>query len=362
MPTCCWNSRPEAPRPWVNKEAFLTRSLIVLPDDSAEPLLELIRRAKQSLRIKMFALSDPRILRALIGAHGRGVRIRIMLNPARRSGEIQNTGSRHVLRHAGIDVLDSNPAFEVTHEKSMVCDDAAALIGSANWEPDNFEKTRDYAIVTSDAAEVSEIIECFEADWSRRPFEPPKSSNLIWSPGKGRVQIAEFIDGAKHSLYIQNERYQDAIIVERLVRAKLRGVKVRVMTRPSHSLRADKLVEGVGDLRIMKDVGVGIRKIRHLRLHAKMLLADRSRAIVGSINLTPGSFDKRRELSIRVKDGEIVERLSDIVHDDWKNSRPLDLSDQGLQLDLEGHSEEDSQDSLARVGVIATDPATPASE
>lgn len=330
----------------------MPRSLIVLPDDSAEPLLELIHGARQSLRIKMFALSDPRILRALIRAHGRGVKIRIMLNPARRSGEIQNTGSRHALREAGIDVLDSNPAFEVTHEKSMVCDDTTALIGSANWEPDNFEKTRDYGIVTTDAAEVSEIIECFEADWSRRPFEPPRSSSLIWSPGKGRAQIAEFIDSAKHSLYVQNERYQDAIIVEHLVRAKLRGVKVHVMTRPSHSLHADKLVEGVGDMRIMKDVGIGIRKIRHLRLHAKMLLADRSHAIVGSINLAPGSFDTRRELAIRVKDREIVERLTGIVHDDWKNSRALDLSDHGLQLDLQGHSDEDN---LARVGLTATD-------
>ena len=197
-----------------------------------------------------------------------------------------------------------------------------------------------------------EIIQCFEADWRRRPFEPQTSSNLIWSPGRGRLQIAEFIDTAKHSLYVQNERYQDALIVEHLVRAKLRGFKVHVMTRPSHSLHADKLVEGVGDLRIMKDVGIGIRKIRHLRLHAKMFLADRSRAIVGSINLSPGSFDKRRELAIRVRDGAIVERLSGIVHDDWKSSRALDLSDDGLQLDLESHYEEGS---LARLGLPAAD-------
>ena len=328
----------------------MTRSLIVLPDDSAKPLLELIHGAGQSLRIKMFALSDPRILSALISAHGRGVKVRIMLNPARRSGEIQNTESRQALRDAGIDVLDSNPAFEITHEKSLVRDDTTALIGSANWEPDSFEKTRDYGIVTSDEAEVREMIDCFEADWNRQPFEPPAASDLIWSPGAGRAQFAELIDSAKHSLYVQNERYQDAIIVERLVRAKLRGVKVHVITRPSHSLRVDKLVEGVGDLRIMKDVGIGIRKLRRLRLHAKMMLADRSRAIVGSINLAPGSFDKRRELAIRVKDDGILKRLSGIVHNDWKNSRTLDLSDHGLQVDLMSHSE---GDGLARIGLNA---------
>ena len=95
-----------------------------------------------------------------------------MLNPARRSGEIQNKGSRSALREAGIDVLDISPAFDVTHEKSMVVDDKTARIESLNWEPENFEKARDYAVVTTQPAEVAEIIKCFEADWSRKPFAP----------------------------------------------------------------------------------------------------------------------------------------------------------------------------------------------
>ncbi len=328
----------------------MSRSLIVLPEDSADPVVELIDSARHSLRIKMFALSDPRILRAVIRAHGRHVKTHVMLNTARHSGEIQNAQSRSILGDSGVSVRDTNPAFEVTHEKSLVADDATALILTANFEPDNFGKTRDYGVVTRDAAEVHEIVECFDADWNRRPFDPPKSSNLIWSPGAGRVQVAQFIDSAKHSLYVQNERYQDAIIVDRLVRAKMRRVKVHVMTRPSHSLRPDKLVEGVGDLRIMQDVGIGIRKIRGLRLHAKMMLADQSRAIVGSTVLAPASFDKRRELSIEVKERDIVKRLFEVAHQDWENSRVLDLSDRGLQLDLKRHHEEGS---LERVGSLA---------
>jgi cardiolipin synthase len=316
----------------------MSRSLIVLPEDSAEPILDAIHSAMKSLRIKMFAVSDPRILEALIAAQRRGVKMRVMLNPARRSGEIQNKGARSVLCGAGIDVLDTNPAFDVTHEKSMVVDGTTAVVGSLNWEPENFEKTRDYAIITADPDEVSEISDCFEADWSRKSFASRKSSNIIWCPGAGREDIAQFIDSAKHSLFIQNERYQDAIIVEHIVRAKLRGVKVHVMTRPSHSLRADKLVAGIGNLKIMHDVGIGVHKIRHLKLHAKMLLADKSRAIIGSINLSPGSFDKRRELAIRLKERDILSRLVQVVHEDWENSRPLDLSKEGLLWDLETHS------------------------
>jgi phosphatidylserine/phosphatidylglycerophosphate/cardiolipin synthase-like enzyme len=181
------------------------------------------------------------------------------------------------------------------------------------------------------------VIEGFEADWSRQPFEPRRPSNLIWCPGSGRQQIADFIDQAKHSLFVQNERYQDAIIVEHLVRAKLRGVKVHVMSRPSHSLRAKKLVEGVGDLRIMNDVGIAIHKMKQLKLHAKVLVADKARAIVGSINLTSTSFDDRRELAIQLNDPEVVERLVNIVRDDWRSSQELDLSERAVLSDLARH-------------------------
>jgi len=68
-----------------------------------------------------------------------------------------------------------------------------------------------------------------------------------------------------------------------------------------------------------------------------MILADDERAIIGSINLSEGSFDKRRELAIEVTDEAIVDRLRRISREDWKHSKPLDLSDEGLATDLERH-------------------------
>ena len=114
-----------------------------------------------------------------------------------------------------------------------------------------------------------------------------------------------------------------------------RGVKIHAMTRPPHTLKKQKLVEGVGGIRILHDVGVKVHKLKHLRLHAKMLLADGKRAIVGSINLSPGSFDSRRELAIEVDDRHTVKRLHHVARHDWKHSHPLDLTDEGLMADLE---------------------------
>jgi phosphatidylserine/phosphatidylglycerophosphate/cardiolipin synthase-like enzyme len=323
---------------------YMPRSLVVLPDDTARPIVDAINHAEKSLRIKMFVFSDPVLLQSVIQAHKRGVNVRIMLNPARRSGEKENADSRKMLRAERIEVLDSNPAFDVTHEKSMVVDGNTAFIQSLNWETKNITQTRDYAVVTSHKHEVDEVIECFDADWSRGEFTPGEHSHLIWCVGNGRLRIAEFIDSAKHSLWLQNERYQDPVIIERLVRASQRGVKIHTMVRPPHKLKKDKLIEGVGGLRIMDDVGIKVHRLKGLKMHAKLLFADGARAIVGSINLAPGSFDSRRELAIEVRDGDILERLHSVVHEDWKNSRPLDLTDEGLLAELENHDDNVAED------------------
>jgi cardiolipin synthase len=315
----------------------VSRSLIVMPDDSAKPILDAINGATKSLRVKMFLFSDPSILKAVIDAQRRGVNVRVMLNPARRDGESENKESHKQLAAAGVAVIDSNPEYDVTHEKSMVVDDTTAFVNSLNWDTKNLTETRDYAIVTSHAHEVAEVIECFEADWHRKPFKGGDDSRLIWCCGNGRERIAQFIDAAKDSLFVQNERYQDAVIIERLVRAARRGVKVHVMARPPHKLKKEKLVEAVGGMRTMEDVGIKIHKLKHLKLHAKMLLADHARAIVGSINLAPGSFDSRRELAIEVDDEHVIKRLAKIAHHDWEHSHPLDLTDEGLLEEFKDH-------------------------
>lgn len=317
----------------------MSRSVIVLPDDSAQPIVEAINKAKESLWIKMFVFSDPTLLEAVIAAHKRGVKVRIMLNPARRSGAEENTEARRQLTAAGIEVADSNPAFDITHEKSMVVDSRTAYVKSLNWQTKNLTETRDYAVVTTNKNEVEEIVECFEADWNRSKFSPGDHSHLIWCVGNGRQRLGQLIDSAKHSLWLQNERYQDPVIIEHIVRARERGVHVHVMARPPHKLKREKLMEGVSGLRILKDVGIKIHKLKHVKLHAKVLLADGERAIIGSINLAPGSFDSRRELAIEVTDDHVVKRIHDVLRHDWENSRPLDLTDEGLLAELEEYDE-----------------------
>jgi len=324
----------------------MSHTLIVLPDDTAKPILDAVNGAQRSLNIRMFLFTDPTLLKAVIAAKHRGVKVRVMLNPARRSGESENEKARHELTQAGIEVRDSSPEFAVTHQKSMVIDDETGFVESLNWETRDLTETRDYAVVTTDATEVAEMVKCFDDDRAHRKFIPRPESRLIWCPNNGRERIAAFIDSAKETLWLQNERYQDTVMIEHLVRAVNRGVRVHIMARPPHTLKQDKLVEGVGGLRIMHDVGAKVHKLKGLKLHGKMLLADESRAIVGSINLSPGSFDARRELAIETDSHHVVRQLVKTSQHDWKHSEPLDLTDEGIRADMEKHGAK-GEDRLA---------------
>jgi cardiolipin synthase len=328
----------------------MSHSIIVLPDDSAKPILDAIAKAAKSIRVKMFLFSDPSLIEAVIAAHNRGVDVRVMLNPERRDGEKENHDSRITLTDAGVHVIDSNPNFDLTHEKSMVVDDETAFVQSLNWETKNLTITRDYAVVTSHKHEVEEIAECFDADWNRTKFEAGDHSHLIWCIGNGRQRIGQFIDEAKHSLWLQNERYQDPAIIEHLVRAHSRGVKIHIMARPPEKLKKSKLIEGVSGLRTLQDLGVKIHKLKHIKLHAKLLMADDNVAIIGSINLAPGSFDSRRELAIRVSDDHITRRIQKTLQQDWANSHPLDLSDAGLVAELKKHDPNVEEDLAITLG------------
>jgi phosphatidylserine/phosphatidylglycerophosphate/cardiolipin synthase-like enzyme len=329
------------------------RSLVVLPDDSPKPLFDAIASAKETIRVKMFELSDPSAVEALIAAQQRGVTVRVMVDPTRARRHRERTAARRRLRRAGVHVLASSPEFSATHEKSLIVDEETAFVQSCNWEPEYFTHTRDYAVRTTNCDEVAEIIKCFEADWRRRHFQPAEPSSLIWCPWEGRERFAHFIDRARQSLVVENDRFEDPIIIEHVVRARVRGVKVHVLTRPVHSLSEQNLAAGVSALQTMHDVGVKIHKLEHLKLHGKVMLADHSKAIIGSINISVGSFDKRRELAIEVTDDAIVDRLRTVYDRDWKRSKALDLSDKGLAADLERH---DLAEGVTALGIPGRGP------
>ena len=103
--------------------------LVVLPDDSAQADPRRHRSAPKNPSGSRCSSSPiPLSSRRSSPRTSAGVKVRIMLNPTRRNGEKENDRIARSSPTPAVDVIDSNPAFDLTHEKSMVVDDNTAFV------------------------------------------------------------------------------------------------------------------------------------------------------------------------------------------------------------------------------------------
>jgi cardiolipin synthase A/B len=311
--------------------------LIVQPDHGVTPVREFIRSAQQSLLIKQFTFTDPSLIQAVIERKNSGVAVQVMLNSKRSGGDRANDEAFETLQKSGINVRWANPKFYVTHEKSIVIDNRVALIATFNLSEKYFTLTRDYGVIVFDPANVEQIAAGFEADWEQRDWIPSAQSGLLWSNHNSRLLMSNFIDKAQSRLDVQHPKLVDTTILERLVSAAQRGVHVRVLCGGKHGISDWDILDSFSSWRILHYSGVKVHKQKNLRLHAKLLLADRKYALVGSMNIDRSAFDLRRELGITIQDSAIVTRLEQVFEHDWFLSHHYKAPD---PLDPESHHHE----------------------
>ncbi|GDX72112.1 hypothetical protein LBMAG39_05450 [Cyanobium sp.] len=304
-----------------------SQRLLVMPDDGGAAVVELIDQAHHQLLLKQFKLQSEAVEQALKRARERGVQVRVMLNPHTSGGDRWNDEAHALLQGWGIAVLWTSDSFPVTHEKSMVIDRSAVLIATFNLAEKYCSETRDYGVVSHDPAVVDQVIAGFEADWHRQFFVPRLDVGLVWSSAHSRGQMAKVIDRATKTLWIQHPKFVDAVILERVVAARDRGVKVRVLCGGKHGLSDWDVYDTFSSLRVLERCGVKIRRQKRPKLHAKLILVDGQAAMTGSMNIDRSAFDVRRELGIEVDAPQVVQRLIDTFELDWREAKKYSAPD-----------------------------------
>ena len=312
--------------------------LIVEPDDGLAPVRAFIESAQHSLLVKQFTFTELSLIDAVIARRLAGVEVRVMLNAARSGGDRANDETFERFRAAGIDVQWASPKFYVTHEKSIVVDRRAALIATFNMCMKYFTRTRDYGVITHDPQHVAQVVEVFDADWNHADWTPPPFDGLLWSNSNSRLHMARFIDSATVRLDVQHPKFVDAVILDHLAAAVDRGVKVHVLCGGRHGISDWDVLDTFASLRTLRRFGVKVHKQKNLRVHAKLLIADGERALVGSMNIDRSAFDLRRELGIEVDEPAVVARLKGVFDRDWELSHHYEPPD---PLDPSTHHEDD---------------------
>lgn len=305
------------PAPPAPKAPASEYSLVIEPDGGLTPLYQLIQSATKSIDLTMYELSDSNVIGFLTAAAGKGVAVRVILD--QNNEKANNTPAFNSLTGGKVAVHWANPAYLCTHQKTLTIDGGTSAIMTLNFVPVDYPTSRDFAVITTNAADVAAIEATFNADFVDGTIAPPTGTNLVWSPTNSRSTIEGLINNATQSLLIAQEELEDPGLESALVAALKRGV---ALTLVQENLKG----EYSKALNPLKAAGAQIAIYSSRTgyyIHAKIVLADygttKASLFVGSENFTTDSLDKNRELGLVFNDQACMESVRTAVLADYNN-------------------------------------------
>jgi cardiolipin synthase A/B len=131
VPPLAPTSVADIPRPG-ETPALPVTGVFIEPGDGRAPLVDEIRAARRSIDLEVYIVTDDAILQSLEDAQRRGVDVRVILeeHPFGGGGGQEEMFAR--LERAGIAVRWGNPVFRFSHIKTLIVDDAVAIIMNQN--------------------------------------------------------------------------------------------------------------------------------------------------------------------------------------------------------------------------------------
>jgi len=194
-----------------------------------------------------------------------------------------------------------------------------------NLTPEYYARSRDFAVITNDAADIAAIETTFNADFQNAAITPPTGDNLVWSPANSRGALLALINKATASLLISQEEFSDAQIASTLEAALERGVTLTLVQENQQS-------QYTAVLTVLKQAGAQIAVYtstasKAYYIHAKSILADyntpQAKLFLGSENFSTDSLDKNRELGLIFSDAACMTGVYNAVMADFKNGTPF---------------------------------------
>jgi cardiolipin synthase A/B len=295
-----------------------TYSLLIFPDQSHASVYSFINSATTSIDVTMYELNDTTAVTDLVNREKVGVKVRVILDAAHKS---VNNSAYRALKSGGVGVTWSSSSFVYTHQKTITVDAATSLIMTGNLDSTYYASDRDYAVYDSDAADVAAIEQVFNADYAKTAITPSDGTDLVWSPTDSQTQLLALINGAQHTLDVEELEFSDTALVNAIAADASRGVVVRVVGMdPSTYSSEFTQVKAAGGAIVTYSSSAG------LYIHAKAIVADygtaTAKVFVGSENFSDNSLNNNRELGLIISDTSVLTGVETTFGTDFANGTP----------------------------------------
>jgi cardiolipin synthase len=295
-------------------DAGITRTLVTEPGEGLTPIYDVIKSAKKTLDMTMYELTDTTVTGLLTTAAKSGVKVRVILDQNLEKNS--NTAAYDALSAGNVAVHWADTTYAATHQKTITADGTTSAIMTLNLTPEYYATSRDFAVVTTDPADVAAIELVFGDDFTNTAVTPPVGDDLVWSPTNSESSMLALINGAKTSLVIENEEMSDTEVVSALSAAAKRGVHVDVAMTASKSWDANFTTLEAAGVKV-----VTYARSASLYIHAKVILRDygtsNAGVFIGSENFSNASLTENRELGVILTDAAILTSVQGTLTGDF---------------------------------------------
>jgi cardiolipin synthase A/B len=142
------------------------------------------------------------------------------------------------------------------------------------------------------------------------------------------VLFQTLIAAARKSIYITTPYFlPDRSMREELVRAKKRGVTVRIIVPGKHDDHALTRSSGRSAYGDLLKAGAEIYEYESSMIHAKITIIDGVWSVVGSTNLDNRSFGINDEINLAMLNSQVATKLTQDFADDASHSKRVVLAD-----------------------------------
>lgn len=327
-----------------------------LPDTPEVPI-ETLRGADERLYLAGYSFSSETATKELIAAHERGVEVRVLVDGTPVGGQTEaEARALDRLADEGIDVrVFHGPAtrYRFHHSKYAVADDRA-LVLTENWKASGTggKSSRGWGIAVESEPVADELAAVFEADagwedttaWDRslagtlveeepaegsfpRAFEPATSDvdsvRVVTAPDNAEEETLALLASAEESIRIKQATIaSDHAFLREAIAAAERGVEVQILLDSSWYVEREnrELVRWIDDQAEAGDLPIEARLVESddfEKIHAKGVVVDDRRTMIGSINWNANSVENNREVALIVESKGVAAHFATVFDADW---------------------------------------------
>ena len=306
----------------VTAHAAGTYSLLILPDQGENAIYNFVNSATSSVNVTIYELNDTTLENDLVSREKAGVNVRVILDQAQKS---YNTAAYNLLTAGGVGVVWSSTSFTYTHQKTITVNNDESYISTGNFDNTYYATSRDYGVFDTDANDVAAIVAVFNADYAHTSITPSDGDDLVWSPTDSQTHLLALINGAQHTLDVEQEEFSDTTLVNAIVAAAKRGVTVRVVVEDPSSYSSE-----LSEVTAAGGKYTGYSSSTGFYIHGKTVIADygtsTAKAFVGSENFSSNSLNDNRELGLITTDSGVLSGLETTFNGDFSGSDNNEVS------------------------------------